>query len=201
LKATSHEVQAVVLTRNTSCPPQKERATSSARDIQKLRRYTLLAQATSLLVFLVGVISIILFFNPALIGTPQRQQDYYRNQWVWLFIGVCFVIFAILAIIFAARRSRRAIWILNNVEPEPMTLTIETENWSDSTDHYAVLSVDKANDKCEWRVSLYSPSWKVESLAGKKVSAKVYLDPKTKNPSVIETEFGLLWAGAVSSKH
>ncbi len=189
------------MTRNTSCPPQKERAARCVRDIQKLRRYTLLAQATSLLVLIVGVISIILFFDPGLIGTPQRQQNYYRNQWVWLFAGVCFVIFAILFIAFAARRSRRAIWIMENVEPEPMTLTIETENWSDSTDHYALLSVNEAHDKWEWRVSLYSPSWKVESLAGKKVPAKVYLDPKTKNPSVIETEFGLLWAGAVSSKH
>jgi hypothetical protein len=81
-----------------------------------------------------------------------------------------------------------------------MTLTIEIENWSDSTDYYAVLTVDETEGLGHWRVSLYSPSWKVEALAGKKVPAKVYLDPKTKYPSVIETELGLLWAGAISTK-
>ena len=112
-----------------------------SRDIEKLRRYNRLGQAASLLVFLFGVISIILFFNPTLIGIPQKQQPYYRSQWMWLLTGGGFLIFGILCSIFAARRSRHLIWIVNNVQPEPMTLTIETENWSDSTDYYAVLSV------------------------------------------------------------
>ena len=167
------------------------------RDIQKLRRYTFLGQAASLLVFLFGVFSIILFFNPGLIGIPQEQQRYYRGQWVWLLTGVGFLIFAIFCAIFAGRRRRRLIWILNNVEPELMRLTIEIEHWSDSTDYYGILS--GTEEKSLWKVSLYSPSWKVEALVGEQVPVKVYLDPRRKEPAVIETEHVLLWAGAASN--
>jgi len=167
------------------------------REIQKLRRYTLLGQAASLLVFLFGVLSIILFFNPQLIGIPQEQQQYYHGRWVWLLTGICFLIFAIFCSIFDGRRARRLIWVLNNVQPELMRLTIEIEHWSDSTDYYGVLS--GASEKALWKVSLYSPSWKVEALAGEKAPVKVYIDPQRKEPAVIETEHGLLWAGAASN--
>ena len=177
----------------------KNLTVSYLRDVQKLRRYTFLGQAASLLVLFFGVISIILFLNPGLIGTPQEQQQYYRGQWVWLLTGICFLIFAIFCSIFAGRRSRRLIWILNHMRPELMRLTIEVEHWSDSTDYYAFLSADETEGKPLWKVDLYSPSGKVEALAGKQVPVKVYLDPKTKKPAVIETEIGLLWAGAVSN--
>jgi hypothetical protein len=171
-----------------------------ARDIQKLRRHTLFGQAASLLVFVTGVISIILFFNPGLIGIPQKQQRFYQDHWLWLVTGMFFVAFAILTIIFAGKRSRHAIRVFNNVTPELMRLTIEIEHWSDSTDYYANLSSEETEDESTWKVGLYNPSWDVETLAGKQVPAKVYLDPKTKKPVIIETEFGLLWAGAISSK-
>jgi hypothetical protein len=170
---------------------------SYVRDIQKLRRYTLLGQAASLLVFFFGLLSIIIFFNPGLIGIPQEQQHYYQGQWVWLLTGTGFLIFAAFCSIFAGRRSRHLIWILHNVQPELMGLTIEIEHWSDSTDYYGILK--GLEDEPLWKVSLYSPSWKVEALAGKQVPAKVYLDPQRKKPAVIETEYGLLWAGAASN--
>jgi len=167
------------------------------RDIHKLRRYTFLGQAASLLVFLFGVLSIILFFNPRLIGTPQEQQHYYRGQSVWLLTGISFLLFAIFCAIFAGGRSRRLIWILKNVEPEVMRLTIEIKHWSDSTDYYGILS--GAEEKPLWKVSLYSPSWKVEVLAGEQVPVKVYIDTQRKRPAVIEAEGGLLWVGAASN--
>lgn len=168
------------------------------RGIKELRRYTLLGQAVALLVFLFGSFSIILFFDPALTGIPREQQRYYRGQWVWLLIGILFLIFAVLCGILASRKSRHLMWILNNVKPEPMKLAIETEHWSDSVDHYAVLSADGKETAGNqlWKVSLYGPVWNVEVLAGRSAPAKVYLDPKTKQPAVIETEFGLLWVGA-----
>ena len=79
-----------------------------------------------------------------------------------------------------------------------MRLTIEVEHWSDSTDYHAFLSADQSEGELLWKVGLHNPSGKVEALAGKQVTAKVYLDPKTKKPAVIETEIGLLWAGAAS---
>jgi hypothetical protein len=175
---------------------KKNRTMSYVRDIQKLRRYTLWGQAASLLIFFFGVLSIIIFFNPRLIGIPQEQQQYYQGQWVWLLTGIGFLIFALFCCIFAGRRSRHLIWILHNVQPELMRLTIEVEHWSDSTDYYGILR--GVEEEFLWRVSLYSPSWKVEALAGKQVPAKVYLDPQGKKPAVIETEYGLLWAGAAS---
>jgi hypothetical protein len=178
-------------------PSSKNQTMKYERDFQKLRRYASLGQAASLLVFLFGVFSIILFFNPGLIGTPQEQQQYYRGQWVWLLTGISFLIFAIFCGVFAGRRWRRLIWILHNVQPEVMRLTIEIEHWSDSTDYYGILN--GLEDEPLWKVSLYSPSWKVEGLAGKQVPAKVYLDPQEKKPAVIETEYGLLWAGAASN--
>jgi hypothetical protein len=167
------------------------------RDIQKLRRYTFLGQAASLLVFLFGVISIILFFNPRLIGIPQEQQHYYRGQVAWLLTGICFPIFSIFCAIFAGRRSRRLIWILSNIQPKLMSLTIEVEHWSDSTDYYGILS--GVEEEPLWKVSLYNPSWKVEALVSEQVPVKVYVDPQRKQPAVIETEHGLLWVGAVSN--
>ena len=170
---------------------------SYLRDIRKLRRYARLGQAASLLIFFFGVFSIIIFFNPRLIGIPQEQEQYYVGQWVWLLTGIGFLIFAVFCGIFAGRRARHLIWILHNVQPELMRLTIEIEHWSDSTDYYGILN--GLEDELLWKVSLYSPSWEVEALAGKQVPAKVYLDPQRKKPAVIETEYGLLWAGAASN--
>ena len=177
-------------------PTQKNSTMNYVRDIQKLRRYTLLGQAASLLVFLFGVLSIIVFFNPRLVGIPQAQQQYYQGRWVWLLTGICFLIFAVFCGILAGRRSRHLIWILHNVQPVQMRLSIEVEHWSDSTDYYGLLR--GLGEETLWTVSLYSPSWKVEAPAGQQMPAKVYFDPQRKKPAVIETEYGLLWAGAAS---
>ena len=168
------------------------------RGIKGLRRYTLLGQAVALLVLLFGAFSIILYFDAALIGTPQDQQGYYRGRWSWLLAGILLVIFAGFCGIVASRKSRHLIWILDNVKPEPMKVAIEIEYWSDSVDYYAILSTDRkeTEGKPLGKVSLYGPVWNVEVLAGRQVPAKVYLDPKTKKPAVIETEFGLLWVAA-----
>jgi len=182
---------------SVSCRTLKNRTMSYVRDIQKLRRYTRLGQAASLLVFFFGLFSIIIFFIPGLIGMPREQQQYYQGQWVWLLTGIGFLMFAVFCSIFAGRRSRHLIWIWRNVQPEQMRLTIEIEHWSDSTDYYGILN--GLDDEPLWKVSLYSPSWKVEALAGKQVPAKVYLDPQRKQPAVIETEYGLLWAGAAAN--
>jgi hypothetical protein len=192
----AYVIGAAPLMRGVRCLT-KNQTMKYERDIKNLGDYTFLGQAASLLVFLFGVFSIILFFNPGLIGIPRQQHQYYRGQWVWLLTGIGFLIFAIFCSIFAGRRRRRPIWILNNVQPELMRLTVEIEHWSDSTDYYGILS--GAEEKYIWRVSLYNPSWKVEALAGEQLPVKVYIDPQRKEPAVIETEHGLLWARSASN--
>lgn len=169
-----------------------------ASDIRRLRRHILLGDPALLLVFAFGVLSLMLFFNPGLIGTPQEQHQYYRGQFIWLLVGAGFLLFAIACRIFATKESRHLIWVYNNVRPNPMRLTIQVEPWADSINYYAILSSDDSEEAPLWTVSLYSPTSTPDALNNKQVPVKVYLDPKTNAPAVIETEVGLLWAGATS---
>ncbi len=164
-----------------------------SKDIYRLRRLTLLGQVITLLVLLFGLVSLTLFFNPSLVGVPEAQQDSYRGDWVWLATGIFFIMFAGFYSLVSVRWCCRLIWILNNVRPETMNLSIEIDSDSDSTNYYAILSANQAKEHQLWKVSLLSPSWDVKSLTDKQIMAKVYLDPKSRKPSVIETEFGLLW--------
>jgi len=47
-----------------------------------------------------------------------------------------------------------------------------------------------------WKVRLYSPAWDMAVLEGRRVAAQVFFDPESRQPGVIETEHGLLWAMA-----
>jgi hypothetical protein len=76
-----------------------------------------------------------------------------------------------------------------------MQLSIRIRKSSDSTDYQAILSAN-SNPETAWHVTLYSPSWNVEDLQVTTTPAKVYFDPKSQRPAVIETERGLLWAMA-----
>src|SRR3954467_12877060 len=44
----------------------------------------------------------------------------------------------------APRAYRRATWVLNNVQPQPMLLTLREDSWSDSTDLWADLRMPAA---------------------------------------------------------
>ena len=170
------------------------------RDINRLRRYIVLGQVVSLSIFLFGLASVILFFDPSLVRVPEAQRELYRGNWIWLLTGILFIIFAGVCIFIAGKWSRRLIWIYNNVKPEFMKISIEIDSDSDRTNYYAVLSAEQKEIKGSplWKVTLYSPGWDVELLTEKQVSAKVYFDPESLRPAVIETECGLLWRMAGS---
>ncbi len=55
--------------------------------------------------------------------------------------GICFASFAVFYSIVSGRWYRRLIWIINEVRPEPMNLSIEIDKGSDSTNYYAILTV------------------------------------------------------------
>jgi hypothetical protein len=165
------------------------------RDIRALRLYLLTLQAVSLLIIIFGILAISLYIDPALIGTPLRQHRHYRGEYIWLIFGISFVIFGSFCIIIGTKWSHRLLWIWKNVSPQQMQLSIRIRKSSDSTDYQAILSA-YSNSETAWHVSLYSPSWNVEDLQVTTTSAKVYFDPKSQRPAVMETEQGLLWAMA-----
>ena len=171
-----------------------------ARDVHGLRRYIFISQAVSLLVFLFGVVSLLLFFQPLLVGTPIEQQAGYRGNLIWLFIGTGFLLLATFFLVVPGRWSRRLLWILSHVRPQPMNLSIEIDKDSDHTSYSAFLSPDQAGIKPgpRWKVSLYPPSWDITVLQGMEVPVKVYFDPELNKPGVIETQQGLLWSMAGS---
>jgi hypothetical protein len=165
------------------------------RDIRALHRYMLAGQVVSVLVCLFGVLSLYLYVDPSLVGTPLKQQGYYRGESIWLIVGIAFILFGILFVIGYTKWSQRLLWIWKNVSPQPMNLSIRINKGMDSTNYQAVLSANSGQEKA-WNVSLYSPSWNIKDLQGTTTPAKVYFDPQSQRPAVIETEQGLLWAMA-----
>jgi hypothetical protein len=165
------------------------------RDISALRRYMLIGQLVSILILLSGTLSVCLFINPALIGIVGTQTRSYHGESIWLIIGIAFILFGVFFAIGFGKWSRRLFWILQNIRPVPMNLSIQIRKGMDSDDYYAILSVDSATEK-KWRVLLYSPSWNVKDFQGQIIPARVYFDPKSQRPAVIETNQGLLWAMA-----
>jgi hypothetical protein len=165
------------------------------RDIRALRFHLLAVQAVSLLIIIFGILAISLYIDPALIGTPLRQHRHYHGQSVWLIFGISFVLFGSFCIIIGTKWSHRLLWIWKNVSPQQMQLSIRIRKSSDSTDYQAILNTN-LNSEIAWHVTLYSPSWNVEDLQATTTLAKVYFDPKSQRPAVMETERGLLWAMA-----
>jgi hypothetical protein len=165
------------------------------RDIRKLRQYLLFGQAASLLIFLAGILSICLFFNPEIVGIPQQEYGYYRGQWTWLCIGTIFPVLGVFWIVISEKNYHRLVWIFNNVQPEPMSLSLSIEKWTDSNDYTAILSRDEISI---WNVSLSPPFWQAKSLTDRQILVQVYFDPKTNYPAIIETEFGLFFVQVTS---
>jgi hypothetical protein len=177
---------------------------SHPADVSSLRRYILLGQLGSMLVVLFGVASIFLFAAPWKLGVPVLQINLYQGHWAWLLAGLVFVTFGIYCSIIAGRWARRLMWIYRHVSPEPMRVSIEIDRASDSTSYYAMLRPNVPNPEAarRWKVAVYNPSWNVELLKDEEVRAKVYSDPNSGKPAVIETDFGLLWrmAGDASAE-
>jgi hypothetical protein len=171
-----------------------------ARDVRGLQRYMLLGRAISILMGLMGLCSIGLYLNPAWLGLAA-QSDKYQGDAIWLWVGIGFVVLAIGFVVLFTRWSKRLLWIWRNTLPERMYLSIDIDRSLDSTDYSAILRVEASGDR-DWSVRLYRPSWPASALQllrNQTIPAKVYFDPKSRRPAVIETEQGLLWAMAGNS--
>jgi hypothetical protein len=174
-----------------------------ARDVRGLRRYMLIGQIVSILMGLAGSVAIGLFFDPAIVGIAAPQQAEYRGQSLFLMVGIGFVCFAFFFVVVFTHWSQRLLWIWRNTMPVSMNLSIKIDRGMDSTTYNAILRVEASGER-DWSVGLYSPSWPpkdLQALQNRTICAKVYFDPKSQRPAVIETELGLLWAMAGRSAY
>lgn len=164
-------------------------------DVSSLRRYIFLGQLVSILVLLFGLVAICLYVAPSLIQVPFAQRNLYQGHPVWLVTGILFVFFGLYCSIVAGKWARRLMWIYRHVPPEPMRVSIEIDRGSDNTNYYAMLkpSTPAKQTTTRWKVAVYNPSWDVELLRNEEVRARVYSDPNSGKPAVIETDFGVLW--------
>ncbi len=160
--------------------------------IARLKRRVFVGQAVSAAVLLFGVVSVILYAEPSLVGVTPDWYRFYKGQLIWLAVGLLFIGLGITWILLSHRRSRRAIWIYRNVAPVPMLLTLEIEEDSDSTTYYAVLRA-APDARPRWRAWV-DPGFRARSLVGSDIPARVFIDPERNTPAVIQTDLGLLWA-------
>ena len=112
-----------------------------------------------------------------------------------LIIGIGLSIFVIVILFVKLKRSLHILWVFKNVKAYQLWLTIEARRSSDSFNYYARLSKDETNtilSSIEGG-NIIGPLRTIKVLEKKQVPVKVYVDPKTSKPAVIETEVGLLW--------
>lgn len=160
--------------------------------IARLKRWIFFAQVVSACIVLFGIMAVILYLNPDLLNIPPGQHLTYRNKPIWLITGLLFIGLGIGWILIAHRRSRRSIWVYQNISPVPMFLTLEMEEDTDSTIFYAYLR-DTRGTEPRWKAWV-KPDFNARPLVGSETSVQVHIDPEFNTPAVIETDIGLLWA-------
>jgi hypothetical protein len=150
-----------------------------------LKRYVLLVHFADVLILLFGAVSIALFTIP---GTE------YHGSLFWLVFGILFIFLGLFFSIVAHRHLRRCMWIYRNMNPIPMILNFRIEESSDSTDYFALLESQSSREK--WQIALLPIAIKKRVAAKKNIPSRVYFDPVTQSPLVVETHEGILWGMA-----
>jgi hypothetical protein len=176
---------------------------SHQTSIATLRKYSIIAWSASIFLTAFGVVSLLLFVRPSLIGVYPDSTIGYEGNPIWLVFGTLFVILGMVFQSIAYRWPRHLLHVLNTQLAKPMCLQIEVDEGSDHTQYYACLSDDTAGASPNgWRVGLWAPSPDMRDLIGHELSTIVYIDPQTAEPAVIEYANGYLWAmkGAVTSR-
>jgi len=175
---------------------------SHQTSIASLRKYSYIAWSSSCLIVAFGVVSLLLYIRPSLVGVHPGSTSSYAGNLIWLIFGALFVILGMVFQSIAYRWPRHLLRVLSAQLTKPMCLQIEVDEGSDHTQYYAHLSDDSAGASPKsWRVGLWAPSRDTRNLIGHNLSTTVYLDPQTAEPAVIEYANGYLWAmkGAVTS--
>jgi len=78
--------------------------------------------------------------------------------------------------------------------PIPMILNFRIEESSDSTDYFALLESQSSQER--WQIALLPIAIKKRFSAQTNIPSRVYFDPVTQSPLVVETHEGVLWGMA-----
>ena len=118
----------------------------------------------SLLVDAFGIVAILLYFRPDLVGVSPEQVHDYQGKIIWLIVGIFFMLFGAYGFLFSNHWKLRLLQVYRKGLPLPMNLSIEVSDSSDATDYYALLSpISTLNDPAEnWRVQLWLGLSKVQ---------------------------------------
>jgi hypothetical protein len=150
-----------------------------------LKRYVLLVHFADALILLFGAVSIALFAMP---GTE------YHGSLYCLVFGILFIFLGLFFSVVAHRHLRRCMWIYRNMNPMPMILNFRIEESSDSTDYFALLESQSSRER--WQIHLLPIAIKKRIVVQTNIPSRVYFDPVTQSPLVVETHEGILWGMA-----
>jgi hypothetical protein len=168
---------------------------SKEKCIRKLRWYSLLSQIASLLVFTIGAVSIIFFSRPSILGVEAELLGEHQSQWIGVLFGSIFVVLGMFFYIFVYRWPRVLLRIVRTQPSSPMRFQLKAKEEGDRTQYNAYLTEPSStNDPSTWCIRLWAVSSEIEGWLERVCSARVYLDPKTGIPAVIELEDMYLWA-------
>lgn len=94
---------------------EQRRFVASHKSASELQRYALLAGAASGLLMVFGLVFIVLYVQPRLIGVTEEQLYTYHDQLIWL--GVGFLLFGAVFLHIAVRWPRHLMWIVSSLHP------------------------------------------------------------------------------------
>ena len=166
-------------------------------DVNRLKRQVFFTMLGSLMVDAFGIVAVILYFRPELVGVGSEEIHHYQGEIIWLIIGIFFMLFGAYGLLFSNHWKLRLLQVYRKGSTVPMNLTIEVADSSDSTDYYALLSpVSAQNDPAgKWRVQLWLGLSKVQKpLLEGMHRCQVYFDDRLNRPAIIQSDFGLLWS-------
>lgn len=172
------------------------------QEIARLRRRTTLARTASILLAIFGLCCVCLYLRPGLLGLPVEQHDSYGGKLIWLLVGVGLIAISCFFFTIVTQWTKRLLWIRENVAPSIMNLSLEVDDGSDSTTFYALLVPVAGTRNTGWRMSLWAKPPNLRRFLNKEFSSRVYFDPESGRPAVVDFDHGILWsmAGSGSTK-
>lgn len=162
--------------------------------IRRLRRRTALAQAASLLVGLLGLGCICVYLQPEFFGVSTPQSTMHGWLVVWLLMGLGLLASSCLLFTVVTQWTRRLLWIRENVAPSMMKLWVEIDETMDITAFHARLGPVDGKRGATWRMRLWATPRGIERFANTPLLARVYFDPETGRPAVVDFDCGILWS-------
>jgi hypothetical protein len=166
------------------------------REIARLRRRTAMAQTASILLGLFDTGCVCLYFQPVLFGISTDRPEPAGWFLIWLLAGIGLLCISCFFFTVVTQWTKRLLWIRRNVAPVMMDLRVEVDEGSDSTTFYALLVPADGTRNARWRMSLWAKPPNLRRFLNKELPARVYFDPESGKPAVVDFESGILWSMA-----